>query len=90
MIPPPETNIEKLNDIIYEGVLYFGLPSAIALCVATYIMRGRAERLEATTLELALLSCMQYYGALGIGFSLGMTIYQPFMQRKIVERIYMM
>ncbi|KAH9500394.1 hypothetical protein Btru_071724 [Bulinus truncatus] len=84
---PPKNDAEKLNDIIFEGIMFFGLPAAAGLAVATYLMRGRARRLVATTGEHILLAGMQYYGAFSIGFSVGMLVYGPIMESKILDRL---
>lgn len=84
---PAKNDSEKLNDIIFEGILYFGIPASILLGGATFFMRRRARNLVATTAEHAVLNVLLYYGAVSVGFGLGMGLYSPFMEKKILERI---
>ncbi|CAG5134985.1 unnamed protein product [Candidula unifasciata] len=91
--PPPVVNTdsireaEVLGEIAVEGLYKYGLPSMILCIGATFLMRRRVAGFTATRAERFILSAMHYYAASDIGFNLGMKIYEPTFEQKVVERI---
>ncbi|GFN75432.1 hypothetical protein PoB_000193800 [Plakobranchus ocellatus] len=86
MSPPSDRDNELLAKFVVEGLLKFTLPAILVATAGTYYMRRRASSLMATPAERWILTGMHYYAGANLGASLGMWLYQPIFERKVLEQ----
>ncbi|BFZ01338.1 hypothetical protein BsWGS_04377 [Bradybaena similaris] len=78
---------EVIGELAVEGLYKYGLPSMIACLGATFLMRRRINSFMATRVERVILSALHYYAASDIGFNIGMRLYEPTFEQKVMEQI---
>ncbi|RUS87779.1 hypothetical protein EGW08_004444 [Elysia chlorotica] len=77
---------EILAKLVLEGLLKFTLPAIAIATAGTYYVRRRAASLKATPVERWVLTGMHYYAGTSLGASMGMWMYEPILERKILEQ----
>ncbi|BFZ01337.1 hypothetical protein BsWGS_04376 [Bradybaena similaris] len=78
---------EVIGELALDGLYKYGLPSMIACLGATFLMRRRINSFTATRVERVILSALHYYAACDIGTNIGMRLYQPIFEQKVMEQI---
>ncbi|GFR60928.1 hypothetical protein ElyMa_003544200 [Elysia marginata] len=88
MGPPRDKDHENqvLAKLVLDGLLKFTLPAMVLATAGTYYMRRRAASLKATPAERWILTGMHYYAGASLGASMGMWVYEPILERKILEQ----
>ena len=86
MKPSRDEEKEVLARLVLDGLLKFTLPAIAMATAGTYYMRRRAASLKATPAERWILTGMHYYAGASLGTTVGMWLYEPILERKILEQ----
>ncbi|BFZ01341.1 hypothetical protein BsWGS_04380 [Bradybaena similaris] len=84
---PPNNEQETLGRVFTEGLAKYVLPSINICLVAIVLMRIRCESFAATRFECFVLSALHYYAAFDIGYTIGMKLYEPILEQKVLEQM---